>query len=85
MSDPQLLFPFLQRDAADEIAHAVVARLVDIVHQESCPGFRWSERANLKLVPRTRGPRGRTAAASEGTNKLRIRAQHEWRAGRLPR
>ena len=41
--------PFLQQDSADEIAHAVVARLVDIVHQESCPTFRWSEQANLEL------------------------------------
>jgi hypothetical protein len=49
MTEQQLTMPFLQQDSADEIAHAVVARLVDIVHQESCPSFRWSERANLKL------------------------------------
>jgi hypothetical protein len=49
MTEQQLSFVFIQPDDADELAHAVVARVVDIIHQESCPSFRWSERANLRL------------------------------------
>jgi hypothetical protein len=38
-----------QDDDASELAHAIVAKIVDIVHREAPPDFRWSRSANLEL------------------------------------
>jgi hypothetical protein len=42
--------PFLRYDDdADELAHAVIAKVVYIVQQTAPPDFYWSESANLEL------------------------------------
>jgi hypothetical protein len=50
MTEHQLTMPFLhQDDDADELARAVIVKVVDIVQQAASPDFHWSESANLEL------------------------------------
>jgi hypothetical protein len=81
MTERQLTMPFPhQDDDANKLAHAIVAKVVAIVHQEAPPDFRWSKSANLELC------RVRYAFAAMLRAHLRdheIRAQREWRTGRL--
>jgi hypothetical protein len=46
----QLSLPFLQHDdAADELASMIVAQIVNVVHQQAPPDFRWSPSAHGEI------------------------------------
>jgi hypothetical protein len=50
MTEQQLVMPFLHEDDdAYELPYAIVAKVVDVIHQQAPSDFHWSESANLEL------------------------------------